>query len=216
MSEREPFDTSTHAELGLMQEFPPPPDKRVTRSNGVNVPPFNRWTYQNMRQIWPTVPVRPGKVALDVPRAIDPRVETVKVKRQDGSVADFGTFLCKTFTDSFMVISKGRIIHETYQNDMTADQTHIMFSCTKSFAGLFALMALEEGLVTEDTPIVEILPELNNGGAFAKATFGQVLDMTASVQVREEFTDPTAEINRYAAIFGAKAEAQDSSLPDST
>jgi hypothetical protein len=47
-------DTSTHVELGLMQGFPPPPDKRVTRSNGVKVPPFNRWAYPNMRQIWPT------------------------------------------------------------------------------------------------------------------------------------------------------------------
>jgi hypothetical protein len=126
MSEREPFDTSSHAELGLMQGFPPPPDKRVTRSNGVNVPPYNRWAYQNMRQIWPTVPVRPGKVALDVPRAIDPRIETVEVTRQDGTVADFGTFLRQTFTDSFIVIAKGRIIHESYLNGMTAAQPHII------------------------------------------------------------------------------------------
>jgi len=148
MSEREPFDTSSHLELGLMQGFPPPPDKRVTRSNGLHTPPYNRWAYQNMRQISPTAPVRPGKVALDVPRAIDPRIETVEVTRQDGTVADFATFLRQTFTDSFMVISKGRIIHETYLNGMKADQPHIMFSCTKSLAGLFALMAFEEGLVT--------------------------------------------------------------------
>lgn len=215
MSEREPFDTSTHVELGLMQGFPPPPGKRVTRSNGVNVPPYNRWAYQNMRQIWPTVPVRPGKVAVDVPRAIDPRIETVEVTRQDGTVADFGTFLRQTFTDSFIVISKGRIIHESYLNGMTADQPHIMFSCTKSLAGLFALMALEEGLVKEDTPIVAILPELNNGGAFAEATFGQVMDMTASVKFSEEHADPEAEIRRYAAIFGAPARAEGSALPDS-
>jgi CubicO group peptidase (beta-lactamase class C family) len=214
MSENEPFDTSSHLDLKLMQGFPPPPDKRVTPTNGL-MPPFNRWAYQNMRQIWPTAPVRPAKVAVDVPRAIDPRIDTVQVTRPDGTAADLGTFLRQTLTDSFVVISKGQIIHESYLNGMTADQPHIMFSCTKSLAGLFALMAIEKGLVTEDTPIVSILPELNNGGAFATATFGQVLDMTASVRFSEEHADPAAEIRRYAAVFGAIPMAAGAPSPDS-
>ena len=64
----EPFDTSTHNDLKLMQGFPPPPDKRVDRSNGLWVPPFNRWSYQNARQIWPTAPVRRSLKAVDLPR----------------------------------------------------------------------------------------------------------------------------------------------------
>ena len=215
MSDNEPFDTSSHAELRLMQGFPPPPDKRVNRLNGLWEPPYNRWAYQNMRQIWPTAPIRPSGRPVEVPRAIDRGVEAVRVARQDGSVADFETFLRQTFTDSFVVISKGQVIYERYLNGMTANQPHIMFSCTKSFVGLFALMAIERGLVSEDTPVITILTELDNGGAFATATFGQVLDMTASIQFNEDYADPKAEIHDYAAVLGAGVKAEGAVIPDS-
>ena len=44
-----PDAKSTDPKLrGLMQGFPPPPDKQVNRLNGLWVPPYNRWAYQNM------------------------------------------------------------------------------------------------------------------------------------------------------------------------
>ena len=67
MTSDDPFDTATHLELQLMQGFPPPPDKRVDRRNGLWVPPYNRWAYQNMRQIWLSAPVRPAQNASHVP-----------------------------------------------------------------------------------------------------------------------------------------------------
>jgi CubicO group peptidase (beta-lactamase class C family) len=203
----EPFDTSTHNDLKLMQGFPPPPDKRVDRSNGLWVPPFNRWSYQNARQIWPTAPVRRSLKAVDLPRRPEASMEQIQVAREDGTIADFGTFLRQTFTDSFVVISAGEIIYEKYLNGMTADQPHIMFSCTKCFIGLFALMAVDEGLVSEDTPIIEIIPELDNGGGYARATFGQVLDMTTSIRFSEYYADPDAEIHDYVAVLGAGVKA---------
>lgn len=42
------------AELKLMQGYPPPSDKRVNRSNALLTPPFNRWSYQNMRMFYPS------------------------------------------------------------------------------------------------------------------------------------------------------------------
>ncbi len=215
MADNEPFDTASHAELRLMQGFPPPPDKQVNRLNGLLVPPCNRWSYQNMRQIWPTAPIRPSGQSVDVPRAINVGIEAVRVTRQDGTAADFETFLRQTFTDSFVVISKGKVICERYLNGMTANQPHIMFSCTKSFVGLFALMAIEEGLVSEDTPIITILPELDNGGAFASATFGQVLDMTASIRFNEDYADQKAEFHDYVAVLGAGVKADGAVIPDS-
>ncbi len=214
MSATDPFDTASHLDLQLMQGFPPPPDKRVTRANGLWVPPYNRWAYQNMRAIWPTAAVRPAAKPIDIPRLIDARIDGINVTRQDGSVADFATFLRQTFTDSFVVITKGQVVYERFLNGMTARQPHIMFSCTKSFVGLFALMAIDEGLVTEDTPIVSILPELANSG-FALATFGQVLDMTASIRFNEDYADPKAEVHDYAAVLGAGLKTEGSAGADS-
>ena len=45
---------ATAAELGLMEGFPPPTDKRVDRSNALFTPPFNRWSYLNIRSVYPT------------------------------------------------------------------------------------------------------------------------------------------------------------------
>ena len=42
-------DYSTAAELKLMEGFPPPPDKQVTKATALQTPPFNRWSYQHMR-----------------------------------------------------------------------------------------------------------------------------------------------------------------------
>ena len=60
--------TATHAELGLMQGFPPPPEKRVTAENGLWVPPYNRWAYQNMRRLLPTAPIEPAADVQPIPR----------------------------------------------------------------------------------------------------------------------------------------------------
>jgi CubicO group peptidase (beta-lactamase class C family) len=135
-----------------------------------------------MRKIWPTAPIAPAPKGVDLARDIDPSIEQLSVDRQDGTTADFETFLHETFTDSFVVVKGGKVVYETYLNGMTAAQPHIMFSCTKSFIGLFALMAIEDGLVARETPLVSIIPELDNGGGFANATFGNVLDMTTSLQ----------------------------------
>lgn len=208
----DPYDTATHDELNLMQGYPPPPDKRVTRLNGVWEPPYNRWAYQHMREIWPTAPIRPAGTAVELPRAIDPAIDQLKVRRRDGSMAAFQTYLRQSFADSLTVISGGQIVYESYLNGMTADTPHIMFSCTKSFIGLFALMAIEEGQVTEDTAITDILPELANS-AFAEARFGHVLDMTTAIRFSEDYADPAAEIHDYVGVLGSGAKAGDPTLP---
>ena len=83
-----------------------------------------------------------------------------------------------------------------------------MSQYTKSFIGLFALMAVQAGLVSEHTPITSIIPELDNGGGFATATFGQVMDMTAAVRFNEDYADPEAEeLHDYAAVLGAGTKA---------
>ncbi len=48
---------ATAEELGLMKGFPPPPDKRVTKANAIQNPPYNRWAYQHMRMFFPSAPI---------------------------------------------------------------------------------------------------------------------------------------------------------------
>jgi len=68
---------------------------------------------------------------------------------------------------------------------------------------LLGLMAVEEGKLKEDDKVTKYVPELNiAGGAFADATFGQVLNMTNSMEFVEHYHDPRSGIRRYGAVLG--------------
>jgi len=193
---------ATAHELGLMEGFPPPPGKRVDRSNALAVAPYNRWAYLHMRTIFPSASVRNSDTARPLDVALDSGIDLLAVRRADGSGADFATFLRETWTDSFLVVTPDRLVYENYSNGMHAAQPHQMMSVTKSFAGLFALMAQAEGLLDESVPVAAVLPELASASAFAEATIGEVLDMVNSFDFSEDYADPTADIWRYGQALG--------------
>lgn len=196
------YDYSTHHELGLMQGFPPEADKQVTRETALFGVPQNRWSYQNMRSFFPTANIEAAQTPIHLDRATDGGIEQLDITRLDGSKADFDTYLKETFTDAFVVVKDGKVVHESYLNGMNADQPHQMMSVTKSFAGLFGLIAANEGKVSEDEKVADIIPELAQSGAFGDATFGQVLDMTNSMSFTEDYADPNSGIQEYGRVLG--------------
>lgn len=201
-------------ELGLMEGFPPPPGKRVDRTNALMVPPYNRWAYQHMRTIFPSAPIRGSDTAAPVEVDTDAAIADLEVARADGSIADFATFLRETYTDSFLVATPDRLVYEHYANGMRPAQPHQMMSCTKSFAGLFALMAVADGLLAEGRQVTDIVAELAGASAFAGATVGQVLDMVNSMDFSEDYADLESDIARYGLALGW-LEIPGGSAPDS-
>ena len=205
---------ATAAELGLMQGFPPPPDKRVKRNNALMSPPYNRWSYLHMRSVFPSTPVAISATAAPLCTEIDSGITELEVARPDGSVASFPAFLRETYTDSLLVATPDRLVYEFYSNGMTPTQPHQMMSCTKSFTGLFALMAAEDGLLDERQQVTDIVPELAVASAFAGATVGQVMDMVNSMDFSEDYADPSSGIAQYALALGM-LEIPGASAPDS-
>ncbi len=185
-----------------MQGFPPQPDKRVDRSNALMVGPYNRWSYLHMRTIYPSAPVRTSSRPQDLDIAIDDGIADLTMSRADGTPAPFAAFLRETYTDSLLVVTPDRLVYEHYSNGMNAAQPHQMMSVTKSFAGLFALMAVADGHLGEDWPVLDVLPELAGASAFAGATVGQVMDMVNSMAFSEDYADPNSGISAYAAALG--------------
>lgn len=193
---------ATAAELGIMVGFPPPPDKRVDRTNALMVPPYNRWSYQHMRTVFPSAPVRTAEKPRPVAVDIDSGIAGLTVDRPGGGTADLPTFLRQTYTDAFLVATPDRLVYEYYDNGMHATGPHQMMSCTKSFAGLFALMAAAQGRLSETQQVTDIVGELSGASAFAGATVGQVLDMVNSMSFIEDYADPASDIGRYALALG--------------
>jgi CubicO group peptidase (beta-lactamase class C family) len=194
---------STARELGLMEGFPPPPDKRVNRSNALLTPPFNRWSYLNMRMIYPSAPIAAADKPVPLNKRIDRSVEKVRVKEPgSGEMTDMATYMKKTYTDALVVIRGNRVVYEQYLNGMHPDQPHQMMSVTKSFGGLLGLMAVDEGKLKESDKVTRYVPELKKASAFADATFEQVLDMTNSMTFTEDYADPTSGIRQYGGTLG--------------
>ena len=82
-------------------------------------------------------------------REIGSEISDLLVKLEDGGEADLRTFLSETYTEAFVVLHEGKVVYERYLNGMTADTSHQMMSVTKSFAGLLALLASSEGLLSK-------------------------------------------------------------------
>ena len=153
--------------------------------------------------IYPSAPIEAADEAVAIKRKIDKGIDAVKIMNPDsGAMADKAAFMKETYTDALVVIHGDRIVYEKYFNGMHADQPHQMMSVTKSFAGLLGMMAVDDGKLNEADPVTRHVPELKTAGAFADATFGQVLDMTNSMEFTEDYADPRSGIRQYGAVIG--------------
>jgi CubicO group peptidase (beta-lactamase class C family) len=176
----------------IMQGSPPPPEWRAPR-DAWDRPPWNRWSFQNVRQILPTAEVARGAN----PTAWDsaPRVLTgLTFERHGGgrmSVAD----MLDDYTDGFLVAHHGQIVHESYHNGMTRDTLHLSQSVSKSVVATTAGILIGQGHLSADQQVTSYLPELAATG-WHGATLQQVLDMTTGVKFIEEYEDPNSDIGR--------------------
>ena len=162
-----------------------------------------------MRTLYPTANIANASQPVTIARQIDGGIDDLQVKRENGELTDMPTFLRESFTDAFVVIEGDTIVWEQYLNGMNPNAPHQMMSVTKSFAGLFGLMAVADGLLSEDDPVVQYIHELRVSGGFSQATFRHVLNMTASVGFSEDYADPNSGITQYTKVLGFKEAPAD-------
>ncbi|WP_428818335.1 serine hydrolase domain-containing protein [Microbulbifer sp. MCCC 1A16149] len=167
---------------------------------------------------YPTANVPAADVPVPLRKDIDPNfAKDVKINEPGtGKTKSLAEFLKETWTDAIVVIHDDKIVYEKFLNGMTPNTPHQMMSATKSFGGLLGLVAVANGKLKESDPVTKYVPELNvTDGAFANATFGQVLDMTNSMDFSEVYDDPRSGIMTYAAVLGWVPKLEDVEYPDS-
>jgi CubicO group peptidase (beta-lactamase class C family) len=181
-------------EVPLMSGFPSDPGGRVTLLNWQE-PPFNRWSFQHLRELIPTqrIPIGQGPVRslLRHDTALDP--EAVTVHRVDERVSTLADVLEQTFTDAVVVVHDGRIVLERYYGGMTPDTVHLMMSVTKSVVGCVAGVLVERGQLDPNQLVDLYVPEVTGSG-YSGAAVRDLLDMRTGVLFREEYTNPEAEV----------------------
>lgn len=187
----------TAADHKLMIGAPPAKAQQVTQENFI-LPPYNRWSFQRVREFFPTRVVMPSTSTWVLPsQAVDISGVTVDLNDRQTTVADW---LESAYTDGFIVLHRGTIVHEQYENGQRPSTPHIMFSVTKSLTGTLMLQLFEEGKVDPAETVASYIPELANS-AYGDATIQQVMDMTNSIAYDETYDDPDSDIAGFIAAF---------------
>src|ERR1700690_1002234 len=183
-----------------MQGFPPSSEGQVSLANWLK-PPFNRWSFQHVREVVPTAGIHRGRGPAMMMRRNDRAVERIAFQAPDGKESTIGRLLDDSFTDGFLVLQRGRILSERYDNHMTPDARHIVFSVSKSITASLAGVLVDRGLLDPDAPVTRYIPEVA-GAAYGDCTVRHVLDMTVSVNFVEDYLDTTGDFARYRASTG--------------
>lgn len=167
-----------------------------------DAPPYNRWAFQNVRQMVPTEAVwrGPGPV-MPLPEAPQ---DLLGVDFEiDGKIQSIGQFLDDSFTDGFLVLSKGKLVTEIYMNGMQRRTPHLSQSVAKSVVGTVAGILNGRGELDFKAPVTEYLPDLA-GTAYRGASVQQVMDMTSGVLFDETYTSPDSHIAKVDRACGWK------------
>jgi CubicO group peptidase (beta-lactamase class C family) len=191
---------ATWDELGIMKGFPPPPDKRVSKANWQDGP-WNRWAFQHMREVFPTMVVSRGE---------GPVVPLPERRMDLGAlpVGDSGLNVSQAFEraycDAAVVLHNGELIWENYWNGMNESSRHLLMSVTKSFTGTLGGILLDRGVLDPNKTIGEYIPELKESG-FGDATVRQAMDMEIDIEWSEKpaaVADPNSPFRRYLTALG--------------
>lgn len=199
----QPDAYATAREMGLMLGYPPPPDARVTRANWFFAP-YNRWALSHLPELIPGTVVSRGEGTVrDLPMALVPsaEVEELKVVDHAGTTRTLAEMLQRTYNDAIVVLHRGQVVYERYDNDLRTDQSHLLASVTKSFTGMLVLLAADDGLIDLDGATTDYIPELA-ASAFGDTTVRQVLDMVVAARWDElEWLDDDADASDEDALF---------------
>jgi CubicO group peptidase (beta-lactamase class C family) len=197
----------TAREHGIMEGFPPPPERRIRLDNWDRYP-FNRWSFQNVRSVLPTRRVRhdPSRVRA-LPRA-SADLGSLEVRLPGRKRVFLDHLLAGLDTDGCIAIKDGAIRFETYLNGMTDASLHLSQSVSKSLTGALVGIQIGRGIIDPESPAELYVPELAGCG-YAGARVADLLDMRSGVRFIEDYLDPDCEMGLLDRASGWKPTRAD-------
>jgi len=156
--------------------------------------PFNRWAFQNVAEIVPSVVQTYGQAQDETPA--DPAgILDREVASLDGAPT-VRAFLERTHSDALAVMRRGEFVADWQAPHMRFGAPHLAFSISKSLTAIVAGILEGDGLLDPEAPVVTYVPEAANS-AYGDATVRHVLDMTVSLDFEEAYLDPESVFARY-------------------
>jgi len=160
-------------------------------NNGANLvnwrkTPFSKWAFHHVREIVPTANIE-NKSGL---------VTDLGLNIQKFSDLNLDKVMEETETDALVIAKDDTILFEKYNNGMSENSPHILFSVSKSILGLIVGALIESKALKENDLITKFIPELKMT-AYSDATIRDLLDMRVGVKFDEDYTATTGPIINY-------------------
>ena len=160
-------------------------------NNGANLDnwrktPFSKWAFHHVREIVPTANIE-NKSGL---------VNNLRLNIQKFSDLNLDKVMEETETDALVIAKDDTILFEKYNNGMSENSPHILFSVSKSILGLIVGALIESKTLKESDLIIRFIPELKMT-AYSDATIRDLLDMRVGVKFDEDYTATTGPIINY-------------------
>lgn len=114
----------------------------------------------------------------------------------------------RLYNDALLVLHRGKVIHESYRNGMTAEDHHVQHSTTKSLVAMLVGIAIDEGKMSAQAPIAQYIPELADYPEWETVQLQHVLDMSVDSPYSEHYDEPDCGYFHYARAVGYYPELE--------
>ena len=157
--------------------------------------PLNEWTFTHMSWLMPVHRVARGPAVRPLPYAPVRLDLTYHFGDREFTLHDLHR---RTHTTSFVVLHRGRIVHETYPGAFAHRHRRMqLFSLSKSVTSILVGIALAEGRIGAVTDLVtDYMPDFRNT-AYDGITLADLLDMSSGVGGEEVWDTPDSAIRRF-------------------
>jgi CubicO group peptidase (beta-lactamase class C family) len=99
---------------------------------------------------------------------------------------------------SLLIMKGGKVVFEEYHNGHAAQTPHMLASGTKSFSGVVAVAAVEDGLLKLDEKVSNTITEWKADSRKEKITIRQLLSLTSGIDTGDNGRPPAyAEAVKY-------------------
>jgi CubicO group peptidase (beta-lactamase class C family) len=162
--------------------------------------PYNRTSFTRVRELIPTANIAASGQSEPLPRAHHD-FSRLPVELASGAETTIAAFLEETYTDAWLVVHQGAVLHEWYRNAECSREPHVLFSISKSVTAILAGVLWGDGLLDPDAPVTKYVPELAQS-VYGGVTVRHLLDMTVSLQFTEDYLNPDELYLRYRQATG--------------
>ena len=176
------------------------PDDHVRSKNMQSWPYYKHVsTHWDEYGLYGTVPVMASKL----PAALSVADAPFHMHQDFRDGRSFVESLHATQTKGFLVMKDNVILGEFYDNGFDADQTQLLQSSSKTYAGVIASKLIDEGKLDPNATVESYLADFK-GSAIGKAKVQHVLDMTAGLLPAVDYHVPGDEAFMFEIEQGLK------------